>query len=220
MPLRKNGTLIGRAVAITGLSVAALALPSGASAATTTTASCPTQPATTKAFAKIGDNADYSLAPNGSFENGSTGWTLSNAKLVNGNETVGILGGLKSIALGGGIISGQASVVSPEFCVDQSHPYFRFLLKANGPVGLMNIGVQYTDEAGTLKTQSVQSNVATNLLPGKWKASELNPLSLNIPLVNDGGQTAKVRLVFSSPMSLLGFSYNIDNVLVDPYRRG
>lgn len=219
MPLRKQGTF-KRLATVAGLTAAVLSVPAGAQAETTASASCPTQPATTQAFAKIGDYAQYSLAPNGSFENGTAGWTLSNAKVVTGNETVGIISGLKSLALGGGIISGSTKIVSPEFCVDQTHPYFRFLMKANGPVGIMNIGVQYTDATGTLKTQTVQSNVATNLLPGKWKASELNPLSLNIPLVNDGGQTAKVRLVFSSPMSMLGSSYNIDNVLVDPYRRG
>lgn len=219
MPLRKQGTFKGL-MAVAGLGLGALAVPGIAAAQTTAAASCPTQPVTTKAFAKIGDNADYSLAPNGSFETGTTGWTLSNAKVVSGNETLGILPGAKSLALGGGIISGATKITSPEFCVDQSHPYFRFLLKANGPVGIMSIAVQYTDAAGLQKTQTVQSNVASNILPGKWKASDLNPLSLNIPLVNDGGQTAKVRLVFSSPMSMLGSSYNIDNVLVDPYRRG
>lgn len=218
MPLRKLGTF-KTFVATAAVGAAALAGPSAASAAETASA-CATQAPTTKAFAKIGDQADYSLAPAGNFESGATGWLLKNAKLVSGNETLGILPGLKSLALGGGIVSGPASITSPPFCVDQTHPYFRFLIKANGPVGIMNIAVKYTDAAGTIKTQTVQSNVATNILPGKWKASDLNPLSLNIPLVNDGGQTAKVQLVFSSPMSVLGSSYNIDNVLVDPYRRG
>jgi hypothetical protein len=216
MPLRKNGTFKGALVA---LAIGAAMLPTAASAADSTV-TCPEQP-TTKAFSKIGDLADYALAPTGDFEHGLSGWKISGAGgIVSGNESLGILGGTHSLALGGGIVSGPTTITSPEFCVDQSHPYFRYLIKANGPVGLMATYIKYTAADGTTTSAQVQSTVSTSLLPGKWKASSLNPLSINIPLVANDGKAAKVQLMFVTPGSVLGAGYNIDNILVDPYRRG
>ncbi len=203
---------IRRALAPLALAAACLVAPAGALAA-----SCPTQP-TTKAFAKYGDNADYALAPRGNFESGTSGWSLLNARTVAGNETVGILPGVRSLALGTGFISGPSVVTTPEFCVSTEHPYFRYLLKANGAVGLMATFVSYRDSSGSLVQQQVKSTVNTNLMPGKWKPSELNPLSVNLPITD--GQIVKVRLVFVTPASVNGAGYQIDNVLIDPYRRG
>jgi hypothetical protein len=194
------------------LAVAALlALPTAASATL-----CASQP-TTEAFSSVGDTASYALAPGGDFETGTHGWGLKNAKLTSGNETLGILPGTHSLTLGGGLISGVATVSSPVFCVDNSHPYFRYALKANGMVGLMSTYIKYLGPSGSWLTALIPSRVSTNLLPGKWAASALNPLSINIPLVLLGGTTAAVQLVWSSPISILG-GYQIDDVLVDPYR--
>lgn len=180
-------------------------------------AECPVQPPTTKAFASIGDLADYSLAPGGDFETGAAGWTLKNAKVVDGNETFGILPGTKSIALGSGIASPGSSVTSPSFCIDESHPYFRFMLKANSAAGMLNVAVKYRSLFGTEAFQTVRTGVSYNASVGAWKPSSLNPLSINIPLV-EGGNSATVQLVFSTPGNI-GTSYLIDNVMVDPYRR-
>ncbi len=189
-----------------------LALPAVAQAA-----SCPKQ-ATTKAFAKFGDDADYALAPRGDFETGTAGWSLFNARTVAGNETAGVLPGVRSLGLGTGWISGPTLVTSPEFCVSDEHPYFRYLLKANGAVGLLATFISYRDSNGSLVQQQVKSNVSTNLFPGKWKPSDLNPLSVNLAI--GPGQIKYVRLVFVTPASMNGAGYQIDNVMIDPYRRG
>jgi hypothetical protein len=202
-----------RRCATVALLGAAAILPATASAA-----DCPDQP-TTQAFAKIGDLADYALAPGGDFEKGTAGWTLNNAHLVAGNETVGILPGYRSVAMGNNwFVTGPSTLTSPWFCVNNDHPYFRYLLKPNGPVGLLATYVRYKGTNGQLLQQQVQSRVSTNLFPGKWQASQLNPLSLTLPIKD--GETAKVQLVFITPGSVLGAGYFIDNVLVDPYRRG
>ena len=65
MPLRKSHTLVP---IIAALGVAAV--PAGAAAACTPAA-------TTQAFAKFGDTADYSLAPGGDFDGDTTGWVLT-----------------------------------------------------------------------------------------------------------------------------------------------
>lgn len=203
---------IRRTLAALALIAGGLCVPAGALGAT-----CPTQP-TTQAFKKYGDTAEYALAPRGNFESGTAGWSLLNARTVAGNESLGILPGTRSLALGTGLISGPTIVTTPEFCVSTEHPYFRYLLKANGAVGLMATFISYRDSSGSLVQQQVKSTISTNLFPGKWKLSELNPLSVNLPISD--GEIAKVRLVFVTPASINGAGYQIDNVLIDPYRRG
>ncbi len=170
-----------------------------------------------KAFAAFGDQADYWFAPGGDFESGAAGWSLENAKVVNGNDQTGVAGGAKSLALGGGLVSLRGTVVSPTFCITDEHPTFRYALKANGTVGVLQTSVRYTAADGSTREQEVQSNSATNLLPGKWKPSDLQPLATAMPMKKIGG-VAKVQLVFRSPLGAVGAGYQIDNVLVDPYR--
>ncbi|MDO9352847.1 MAG: hypothetical protein Q7T55_04090, partial [Solirubrobacteraceae bacterium] len=119
MPLRKQGTIVRTAAALTAAAAFAVAAPAAQAACV--------QAPTTKAFSKVGDQADYSVAPGGSFE-GTHGWTLAKgAKIVTGNESVGIVAGTKSLQLPVG-----ATATSPEFCVDETNPYFRFVAKPTG----------------------------------------------------------------------------------------
>lgn len=213
----RSHRILSRCVAAALLTGAALALPTSASAAGSA-ADCPDLP-TSKAFAKFGDTADYSLVPGGDFEPGGTGWKFSNARTVNGNETLGVLPGQRSVAMGNSwFVSGPSTLTSPPICVSNSHPYFRFLLKPNGPVGVLATFIRFTDDAGRLVQEQVSSKVQTNLFPGRWIASELNPLSVNLKI--GAGESRQVQLVFMTPGSVLGAGYLIDNVLVDPYRRG
>jgi hypothetical protein len=72
---------------------------------------------TTKAFAAFGDNANYSLVPNGSFEAGSAGWSLTNSWVQSGNESykVGGAADAKSLA-----VTATGKAASPELCVASS----------------------------------------------------------------------------------------------------
>ncbi|MBJ7470617.1 MAG: hypothetical protein JHD16_04920 [Solirubrobacteraceae bacterium] len=203
---------IRRALLPVGLAVAALVAPAGAFGA-----ACPKLP-TSQAFLKFGDTADYTLLPKANFESGTTGWSLFNARTVAGNETGGVLPGSRSLALGTGWVSGPTIVSTPEFCVGTEHPHFRYMLKANGAVGLLATLISYRTSNGATVQKQVASNVSTNLFPGKWKPSELNPLSVRLPISD--GQTLRVRILFVTPASMNGAGYQIDNVMIDPYRRG
>jgi hypothetical protein len=199
------------------LGAAALIAPSAAVAATAAP-SCPAQP-TTQAFSRFGDLADYALAPGGDFEGSLAGWSLVNAHVAGQNESYGILPGSHSIALGNvAFVSGPSQVTSPWFCIDADHPYFRYMLKPNGPVGLLATFVRYKNAAGQVMQTQITSKVSTNLYTGKWTASQLNPLAVSLSV--GGQQAAQVQLVFVTPGSVLGAGYYIDDVLVDPYRRG
>lgn len=180
-------------------------------------AACPTQP-TTKAFAKFGDQADYSVIPGGSFEN-PTGWTFITSKLAFGNDGYNVIPGQRSAAIGGGFAAGMATAISPKFCVDATHPYFRFMFRPMAALGALATFVIYRDSSGKLVRALLGSKVNTTVLPGYWRPSQLNPLSAEVPLLEPNG-TATIQLAFVSPVSLNGPSYYIDNILLDPYRRG
>ncbi len=210
MPLRKNGTFT-KLAALASLS-AALAVPA------TAAASCD-ESATTKAFAAFGDTADYSLAPQGDFETGASGWTLKNAKVVDGNETAGVLPGRRSLALGGGLVPGPSEAVSPEFCVSELNPHFRFLVQAKGPISGLTTFIRF--RIGDTPVQLSVPSKVTASLRDDWAPSVINPLATRLPLLLLGG-SAKVQIVFKATAAGSGFGlgYRIDNVLVDPYRRG
>jgi DNA-binding transcriptional regulator YdaS (Cro superfamily) len=170
-----------------------------------------TEAPTTKAFAKFGDQADYSPAPNGTFEDSTVGWKLGKgATIVKGNDTLGVTSGSKSLKLATGAIA-----TSPEFCVSEANPYFRFVVKAGFFFSTYQALVLYRDSAGTLTQAQFVSSQNTQLFPGIWTPSGVSPLATKIPLVS-GGKTASVQIVMAS---LFGGA-SVDSVMVDPYRRG
>jgi hypothetical protein len=178
--------------------------------ATTPPPTC-TEVPTTKAFAKFGDKADYSPAPNGTFESSTVGWKLGKgASIVKDNDTLGVTSGSKALKLGTGAIA-----TSPEFCVSEANPYFRFVAKAGFFFSTYQALVLYRDSAGTLTQAQFVSSQNTQLFPGIWTASAVSPLATKIPLLS-GGKTASVQIVMAS---LFGGA-SIDSVMVDPYRRG
>lgn len=199
---------------------ACAAAPVGASAACT-------QGPVTKAFAKYGDTADYSVAPGGTFE-AAGGWTLSGgAKVIAGNETIGVTPGSKSLMLPVG-----STATSPEFCVDETNPYFRFAMKANHNAGYLAV-VLYRNASGQVTQAQFTSSSFSGFCEGKWIPSAVSPLAAKIPLTS--GTTASVQIKFvSTGNPLLGSAAGklsaltggqmgstlIDSVMVDPYRRG
>jgi hypothetical protein len=204
--------------------VAAAVLPSN---------NCPVAPVS-KAFAKYKDTADYSPAPGGDFENGSAGWTLLlGAKIVSGNESTGgwaptsVLPGKKSLQLPLG-----GTALSPEFCVDETNPHFRFMTKPDNSVAGYAAIVLYRDSGGKVQQAKFTSSASQTFSAGAWNPSPPSPLATKIPLLN-GDNTATVQVLFVSTGNLLTLSnlwgklaggavgtVSIDSVMVDPYRRG
>jgi hypothetical protein len=226
MPLRK-GSPAPRLAALLAALGAAAALPGAASAACV-------EASTTKAFSKIGDSADYAPAPGGDFESGTAGWSLSGgAKIVSGNESLGlfngpVIKGAKSLSMPVGAVA-----TSPEFCVDESRPYFRFMAKPTNAMAGYKAVVMYRDEEGDITSEQFTSSAEITWGDGSWSASKVSPLATRIPLDGDDA-TASVQIKFVStgnPVALgIGAwgrltggtvgTTNIDSVMVDPYRRG
>lgn len=157
---------------------------------------------TSKAFQKVdGDTADYSPAPNGTFENGATGWTLTGgAKVATANETLGIAPGRKALQMP--LLS---TATSPSFCVDESHPHFRFAFKVdNAALSGFIAYVIYRDSAGKVTNIELVSSKILSLSPSMWQATPKSPLATLIPL-NPGTKTATVQLKLTalSPTDLV-----------------
>ena len=100
--------------------VAVLALGAGAASADSARAgllSCADNPE--RVFAPWGDNSLYTLSPNGSFEGGSSGWSLSGARVIPQSNT--LRRGSYSLSLPSG-----SSATSPAACVKVADPASRF----------------------------------------------------------------------------------------------
>lgn len=200
---------------------AGLAAPAAAGAACV-------DPPSSPAFSVVGDSADYALAPGGDFERGAPGWALrGGAYIGGGNESLGVTHGQRSLVLPLG-----ASATSPEFCVDQAHPHFRFVSRPTGALAGYAAIVVYRDAGGRVAQAQFTSSGSQSWEPGRWAASAPSPLATRIPL--GAGETASVQLKFVSTGNELAYGIGywgrfalgtiatsqIDSVMVDPYRRG
>lgn len=231
MPLRKSGPLVGSTFVAVALSAALLPSTASAGlfsslfggsktsatgttvTQTTTTTSSSTSTAstaapgctplpTTKAFQKVdGDTADYSLGPDGGFENGGAGWTFTGgARVVSGNETLGVSSGKKHL-----MMPLNAAATSPAFCVDQTQPHFRFVYKVdNASLSGFVAYVVFRDAAGKITNIQLVSSRGISLTPTLWQASPASPLATLIPL--DGSTksaSVQLRIIALSPVDIV-----------------
>jgi hypothetical protein len=208
---RKLGRTVAAGVTA-AIACAAFASPASAGIITASAQSCDGS-TVTQPFSRFGDNAYYKLLQGGSFESGTTGWTLSGgAKVVAGNESynVGGSGQSKSLSLPSG-----SSATTPMTCVGLAEPTLRLFAKRNSAL------------LGLVSTLSVQMQVQTSLglsawlpvLPGdvgggSWHPTAQMPLLANLLTLSATDRTP-VRFKF---VPLLG-SWQIDDVYVDPMMR-
>jgi hypothetical protein len=202
--LRPRGLRAGLTALLGALAV--FVVPAAAQAA------CAPTP-TTKAFQAFGDSNDYSLVPNGGFEVGTGGWSLSGARVAYGNEpwSVRAAGDSKSLA-----IDATGSAVSPTVCIDVNRPTYRFFARrTSGSWGVLNLRVRWQDSSGhTNETTiaSLDSNFGT-----AWGVSSAYNIASLLGLWN-ANQDSSVQFVFDPEN--YGGNWAIDDVYVDPYARG
>jgi hypothetical protein len=146
------------------------------------------------------------VAPGGHIE-GAHGWSLSGASVTAGNEPWRVRAAGDSKAL---TIAPGGSATSPAFCVGAEHPTFRlFATRGRGLYGMLNVSI-------------VTANGTTQVAPvvdGKtgWKPSD--DLMLSTVLADTYvGKTAAVRVKLS--VDTASAPWTVDDVFVDPYRRG
>jgi len=201
---RATGMLLGAAALVLSL------LPATARADST----CPVQGAT-QPFQEFGDSADYFPVPNGGLELGSTGWELSNARVVEETDPfhVGPESDTRSLA-----ISSGGTAVSPSICVCAAHPTFRFIAyKPEGPGNAdLKVSVRYITQRGEL--QDKQLATYDDQRWEEWKPTP--PADLYGKLgVSGSSQTTTAWFVFEVEKRKTATPWYIDDLYFDPYRR-
>jgi hypothetical protein len=184
---------------------AALAIAPAAQAAI----SCTAVTSTSQPFARWNDNNSYVLSPGGNFESLLSGWATVGAATVQGNESfyVGGASDSHSLALGS-----NGSATSAPVCIGLDYPSFRFFLRNTGSSGKLKIDVFGTGLIGGVR--SLLSSYVSGT--SSWSPSAPILLLDNLSsLLTLGGKTP-VSLRFTA----VGGNWQIDDVYVDPYRRG
>jgi hypothetical protein len=164
-------------------------------------------PALSSPFLPWLDPDSYFLAPGGNFESGATGWTLSGASVVSGNEPwkVGGSGDSHSLRLPAG-----ASATAPATCIGLADPTVRFFARNTAPLGLGTLVVTADISAAGLDVR-----VSVGIVTGGSSFAPTPPLPLLANLTSSlPGSTGTVTLEFTA----LGGSWQIDDVYLDPFK--
>jgi len=162
-------------------------------------------------FLPWADPANYTLAPDGGFEDKGAGWSLEGgADVVAGNEAYYVRdeGDKRSLSLPTG-----SSATSPTMCVGIEHPTIRLFARNTGsPFSSLKVKVHYVDGFG--ETQSLPIGLVS--AGGSWQPTQAMVIGVNLlPLLP--GERTPVAFEFTPQGA--GGEWRIDDVYVDPYRR-
>jgi hypothetical protein len=192
-----------RAVLALGLVGGAIAMAAGAAPASAGLGlACPSP--TSTPFASWKDYANYAFAPDGGFESGGSGWTLSGgARAVSGNESYYVHSGGDKTSLS---LPKGASATSPGMCISLLSSKMRFVVRG--------------DSGSSVKVQVLYRGLLSSVLGifdggtissgGSWKPSPaIGMLGGTLPLF-----TTSVAFRFTA----VGAGAAIDDVYLDPMK--
>ena len=173
--------------------------------------------ATRQIFLPWNDLANYSIAPDGGFESGASGWTLrGGAAVVAGNESFHVRSAVDRRALA---LPSGSSATSPRMCIGLLSGKMRFFATdATGSAARLKVEVLYEGGLGGLlgsvgRTLGV-SETGVFRAPATWQPSPaIAMLGGVVPLFTDS-----VRFRFT-PLDSAG-DLRIDDVYLDPLRHG
>jgi hypothetical protein len=158
-------------------------------------------------FTAWGDSADYFIAPDGDFSEGAVGWDLVDASVVEDNEPWYVPGGTTAAAVR---LPAGASATSPTICVSQNDPTMRFFARSLGDAaGTLDVEVLYTDGEGYEQALTIGTITADSAV--EWTPVTPLPITAN---------TYEMTVSFRFTARGTGSNWLIDDVYVDPYRKG
>jgi hypothetical protein len=192
-----------RAVVVLGLVGGTIAMAVGAAPASAGLGlACPSP--TSKPFTAWSDYAYYAFAPDGGFESGGSGWSLSGgARAISGNETFYVHSKLDKTSLS---LPAGASATSPGMCISLLSSKMRFV--ARGDAG-SKVKVQIIYR-GLLSSLLGILDGGTYTVGGGWKPSpQIGMLGGVLPLL-----TSSVSFRFTA----VGGAAAIDDVYLDPMK--
>lgn len=199
-----------RAVCACAAAIAATAVFGGSAIASdeSSPAGCPAVP-TVQPFAPWQDLGDYFLAPGGDMEDGAASWDLSGgATAVAGNESFNVAGADDGTALS---LPAAGSATTAPFCIGADHRTMRFFLRGPG-TGVVHVDAVYAKRT----TQEKSVRLASVAAGATWAPSPVVDMVVN-ELAADYADALPVSLRFTPRGT---GTWQIDDVFVDPYRRG
>lgn len=158
----------------------------------------------TAVFAPWNDDRNYTLVPDGGFENGGSDWTLDGgAAAAEGNETFQVGGpdDHRSLAL-----PADSSATSPSICVSKHDDVFRLFARTDGGrKARLQVDVIYSGSVHAFELRGDDAWAPTRDLAVKWsKAKD-----------GDDADTGSISLRFTP----LAGNWQIDDVYLDPRLR-
>ena len=186
-------TLVGAALIS---SVAVIGASASASAAT----ACPARSMAPK-FAAWGDQNQYFVSPEGTFEGASRSWTRAGGAAVVADQAPWRVNGSdhsKAMRLPAG-----ASITATAFCVAANEESLRFFFKSPGS-GSLSIQMTVANDHG----QAMNTYGFATAQAG-WGVSPIT----NMPSLRDSNGDQWVTLTFRSS----GGTWLVDDVMVDPW---
>jgi hypothetical protein len=187
-----------------GLAATAVLVPAGAAEAAT--ASCSGE-ALSQPFAGWGDPSWYFLAPDGSFEDGSSAWSLSGgARVVASTDPFGLggVGDLRSLSLPQG-----ASATSAPFCIRRDSRTVRWVQRGSRG-GALAVEVVHADARASTPGRTLDVVRGS----GAWAPSA----EVKVPLHGTGASGDGYATVALKITALTG-RWSIDDLYVDPRMR-
>jgi hypothetical protein len=208
MPLVSSCRRVTLVIAATVVAIGATAGPALAGGAP---AACPSAPVSNP-FARWGDLADYSLAPEGDVES-TASWSLSGgAAAVEGNETFMVTRATDHRSMR---LPASGSATTPRMCLGVGHPTFRFFAKRSGGTSISRLIVEVVfDDRGRELALPVGLIAAPDA--DTWAPSVSLPTLADrlAPLLGTA-----IRMSFRfTPVA--GGVWSVDDVYVDPHRIG
>jgi hypothetical protein len=192
-----------RAIVVLGLVGGTIAMAMGAAPASAGLGlACPSP--TTTPFAAWSDYAHYAFLPDGGFESGGSGWSLSGgARAVSGNESFYVHSKLDKTSLS---LPAGASATSPPMCISLLSSKMRFV--ARGDAGSkVKVQILYR---GLLSSVLGILDGGTYTVGGPWNASpQIGMLGGVLPLLTSG---------VSFRFTAVGGAASIDDVYLDPMK--
>lgn len=162
-------------------------------------------------FAPWGDKHAYVLAPDGGFEAGGSGWSLSGgAKTVAGNEAYYLndAADSRSLALPGGSSAG-----SPPVCMSLDTPVFRMVARNSGdPSSRLRVEAVYK-LLGVVRTKDV-STVSSG---ADWTPTQQMSTVLSLSTIVGTLIPSYVQIRIT-PLDDRG-QWQVDDLYIDPYAR-
>jgi hypothetical protein len=159
-------------------------------------------------FTAWDDTLDYFLAPDGDFSAGAAGWELAGATVVEENEPWNVHGSETAAAVR---IESGSSATSPWICVGLDDPTMRFFAHSTGDAAAATLDVEvlYTDGDGN--EQALTIGTITGDSAVEWTPVTPLPITAN---------TYEMTVAFRFTSHGSDSSWLIDDVYIDPYRKG